>query len=364
MERARSILIDKLSSTFIEELKGEVDEIYLVGGAIRDAFFGKVAKDFDFVLSENAFEKTLKFLEKKHIRYFTLNKGNFLSIRAIEDGLTFDFTKIANNIKYDLLLRDYTINAIYYSIKRNKFFYNDISLNDLKKRILRVISPSSISYDPLRSLRGIRLAATFDLSIDETTKEKIRNGFSLLHTVKKERRREETKKILNIDINSLIKVLKLFFPERDFSVAYKKCRVSKEFEILNREINKDFTYRDALTVALFSQALQCNLANTLGLTRKEREIVEQIMKEKVVNDFDSLFSIFVRYREIFIPLCIAVLSFDKKEAIKIGTLIMKWSKIKFDGNKLKMQYNVKGKALGKLKERLLKNECRRLYEEV
>ncbi len=365
MERARSILINILSSTFVEELKEKVGEIYLVGGAIRDAFYGRAVKDFDFALTEIAFKETIKFLERKHIRYFTLNKDKLLLIRVVQKESTFDFVKITDNIDYDSTLRDYTINAVYYSLIQNKFFYKNISINDLRKHILRVVSSSSILYDPVRALRGIRLVGALNLSIEEKTKKEIKNGFSLLHTVKKERKREEAKKILKLDIQSLIKILKLLFPDKDFSVVYEKYILSKEFKVLDKEINRDFTYRDAFTVILFSQVFSdCPLTDILGLSKKEKEIVQRIMKEKISDDFDSLFSIFVRYREIFVPLCTVLLLFKKERAIKVGRLTESWSKIKLNGNKLKMQYNMQGKALGKLKEQLLKNACRRFYEEI
>ena len=76
MERVKTIITDALSNTFVEALKAKRIDIYIVGGAIRDAFYGKNLKDFDFIVRENDFEKVLDFFEKSNLKYFFLNAKN------------------------------------------------------------------------------------------------------------------------------------------------------------------------------------------------------------------------------------------------------------------------------------------------
>lgn len=363
MERVKTIITDVLSDTFVEALKAKISDIYIVGGAIRDAFCGKDLKDFDFIVRENDFEKVLDFFENSSLKYFFLNAKDFLLLRTIQGDYTFDFMKITNSIDNNLMLRDYTINAVCYSFSEKKFFYRDISLEDLKNRVLRAVSPTSISEDPVRVLRGIRLAAAFGLSIDEDTKEQIKSAFFSLESTKRERRREELKKILNLDIQSVLKVLEIFFPGKDFSFILKKTNLSGQLNKLDREINRDFTYRDAFIVALFSHVLlDYHVLDILGLNRKEAEIANKIAGENVEYSFDSLFSLFTRYRSICVPLAAALFSLEEKEAAKASKFFVECSKVKVDGSKLREKFNVEGKELGALKRQILEKECKKLYE--
>ena len=363
MERVKTIITDALSNTFVEALKAKRIDIYIVGGAIRDAFYGKNLKDFDFIVRENDFEKVLDFFEKSNLKYFFLNAKNFLLLRTIQSNYTFDFMKITNSVDNNLMLRDYTINAVCYSLSEKKFFYRTISLKDLENRVLRAVSPNSISQDPVRVLRGIRLAAAFDLSIDEDTKEQIKSAFFFLKSTKRERRREELKKILDLDVQSVLKVLEIFFPGKDFLFILKRTDLSGQFNKLDKEINMDFTYRDAFIVALFSHVLlDYPVLDILGLNRKEVEIANKIAGEKVEDNFDSLFSLFIRYRNICVPLAAVLFSLEEKEAIKASKFFAECSKVKIDGSKLREKFNVEGKELGALKRQILEKECKKLYE--
>ncbi len=363
MERVKTVITGTLSYTFVDALKAKVSDIYIVGGAIRDAFYGKDLKDFDFIVRENDFEKVLDFFENNNLKYFFLNAKDFLLLRTIQGDYTFDFMKITNSIDNNLMLRDYTINAVCYSLSEKKFFYKAISLKDLENRVLRAVSPTSISEDPVRVLRGIRLAAAFGLSIDEDTKEQIKSAFFFLKLTKRERRREEIKKILDLDVQSVLRVLELFFPGKDFSFIFKKTNLSGQFNKLDKEINRDFTYRDAFIVALFSHVLlDYPVLDILGLSRKEAEIANKIAGEKVEDSFDSLFSLFTRYRNICVPLAAALFSLEEKEAAKASKFLVECSKVKIDGSKLREKFNVKGRELGVLKRQILEKECKKLYE--
>ncbi len=363
MERVKTIITAVLSDTFVETLKAKISEIYIVGGAIRDAFYGKDIKDFDFIVRENDFEKILDFFEDSNLKYFFLNAKDFLLLRTIQGDYTFDFMKIIDSVDNNLMLRDYTINAVCYSLSEKKFFYKDISLKDLKNRVLKAVSPTSITEDPVRVLRGIRLTAAFGLSIDEDTKEQIKSAFFFLKETKRERRREELKKILDLDIQSVLKVLEIFFPEKDFSFILRKTGLSLQFNELDKEINRDFTYRDAFVVALFSHVfLDHPVLDILGLSRKEVEIVNKIAKEKVEDSFDSLFTLFARHRSIHVPLAAALFSLGEKGASKVARFFIECSKVKIDGSELREKFRVEGKELGVLKRQILERECKKLYE--
>ena len=67
---------------------------------------------------------------------------------------------------------------------------------DLQERLLRQVSPMAFPEDPLRMLRGIQLAARFQLQIEPATREAMRTHAATITTVAAERSAEELRKLL------------------------------------------------------------------------------------------------------------------------------------------------------------------------
>ncbi|MBL8050570.1 MAG: HD domain-containing protein, partial [Anaerolineales bacterium] len=68
---------------------------------------------------------------------------------------------------------------------------------DIELKTIRACSPTSFTDDPVRVLRGVRLAAVFDFSIDKQTREWMKQASSQVRSVSIERARDEIFKILN-----------------------------------------------------------------------------------------------------------------------------------------------------------------------
>jgi len=173
--------------------------IYLVGGAIRDIILKREIKDYDFVVQE----MTAAFLdhlgERLEANVFPMGKGRHEGVyRLVKGEHTIDFAIMeGDTIDQDLLRRDFTINAIAYSFKENKFFSSPQAMEDLKARRIGLVSPQALQVDPLRMLRAVRYRCTlpgFDLT--PKLKGAITRHQGLISDVAPERIRAELDQII------------------------------------------------------------------------------------------------------------------------------------------------------------------------
>ncbi|MCG6659551.1 polynucleotide adenylyltransferase PcnB [Halomonas campisalis] len=162
-------------------------EAYLVGGCIRDALLGKMPKDFD-VATDATPEQVRELFRNSRIigRRFRIvhvrfgrevievttfrgqpgdDHGDHLAQQS-EDGLLLR-DNVWGNIQEDAIRRDFTINALYYSIA--DFSIHDFAdgVRDIESRTLRLIGDPATRYreDPVRMLRAVRFAAKLDFHI-------------------------------------------------------------------------------------------------------------------------------------------------------------------------------------------------------
>jgi len=98
----------------------------------------------------------------------------------------------------DARRRDFTVNALYYDPASEEIVDLHGGLDDLKKRMLRVIGDPETRYreDPVRMLRGVRLAAKLGLTLEAQTREPIRSLAPLMERVPPARLFDEMLKLL------------------------------------------------------------------------------------------------------------------------------------------------------------------------
>ena len=90
--------------------------------------------------------------------------------------------------------RDFTINAIAWDPRRDEYIDPFGGRDDLEHRRLRVVDPATFADDSLRVLRGVQLAARFELTPDDAT-ARICRGIAL-DDLPAERIRGEMEKLL------------------------------------------------------------------------------------------------------------------------------------------------------------------------
>ena len=180
--------------------------LYLVGGSIRCLLMKDYEKimDLDFT-SDNALKLAGLFARKTKGTFILLDGEEETArvvIRNRDKEFILDFSQIkGSNIEEDIYNRDFSINAIAVSFKD---LYNDkIELidptggkDDIKNRIIRVISDKSFTNDPLRMVRAFRFSAVLDFDITSDTFRLIRDERRKLNFVSKERIEAELFKML------------------------------------------------------------------------------------------------------------------------------------------------------------------------
>ena len=157
---------------------------YLVGGAVRDLLLGGHPKDFDIATDATPEECKRLFRNCRLIgRRFRLAHvvfGNEIVEVATFRGSSDDGSgdrhvidgrivrdNVYGSIEEDAIRRDFTMNALYYSIA--DFSVRDYvgGYEDIQRRELRLIGDPEQRYreDPVRMLRAVRLAAKLDFKI-------------------------------------------------------------------------------------------------------------------------------------------------------------------------------------------------------
>ena len=206
--------IDKKLNKFVKELNksGVLDwadklkkkfpksEVYLVGGAVRDAVFGiENKKDYDFVVrkvSMRDLEKflsrlgwvellgknfgVLKFKPKKNTKTLepfdiALPRSEFSIARGRYKGFKVKFNKDLN-IEQDLFRRDFTMNAIAIFLSKEIQIIDPFNgLDDIKKKIIRCTGASDkrLSEDYTRILRAVRFACQLNFKIAPEIKKAV-----------------------------------------------------------------------------------------------------------------------------------------------------------------------------------------------
>ncbi|MFA6955025.1 MAG: hypothetical protein WC538_04050 [Thermoanaerobaculia bacterium] len=143
---------------------------FLVGGAVRDLILGREPRDADVAIA-GAAEEAARFAKACGGRVIALGSAPFDVVRVAARGVVYDFAEIVGaSIEDDLARRDFTIGAIALPLDAAREIVDPFDgAGDVERRLLRMVKESNFTDDPLRVVRGARLAAELALSIDEAT---------------------------------------------------------------------------------------------------------------------------------------------------------------------------------------------------
>ncbi len=177
-------------------------ELYLVGGALRDALLGRLSHDYDFAVAKNAIDAARRVAAAFGADFYVLDE-TFDTARVIisnKDGERdlLDFAAFrGDDLDADLRGRDFTINAIAFDLRRQTILDPLNGASDLRANIIRACSNTALQDDPIRVLRAVRQAAAFGFKIDAGTRRAMKQAASSLSSVSAERQRDELFKILD-----------------------------------------------------------------------------------------------------------------------------------------------------------------------
>jgi len=188
---------------------------YLVGGCVRDLLLSKHPKDYDIATEAQPrdVKRSLRnaYIVGKRFRLVLVKRGNqqfevatfrrdLDKNKELPDSVP-EGDNLFGSPEQDANRRDFTINGLLYDPIDNKLIDYCGGLEDLKENMVRMIGEPDkrLKEDPIRILRGIRLAHLIRFVIEPSLRLSMqKNAASLLETALP-RRREEFLKFLRLD---------------------------------------------------------------------------------------------------------------------------------------------------------------------
>jgi poly(A) polymerase len=199
--------------------------VYLVGGAVRDALLGRNIHDLDFVLEKDAIKIARRVANSLKADFFPLDTerdtGRVILTNQGGSRTLMDFASYrGRDLEADITGRDFTLNAIALNLADNSIYDPLGGALDLKEKRLRACSPSAFIDDPVRILRGIRLAANFGFHILPDTRRAMKEAAVFVGDISPERMRDELFRLLDgnqpavcLRALDLLGALEKIFPE-------------------------------------------------------------------------------------------------------------------------------------------------------
>jgi len=219
-------LLPSLAAEMLTHLP-DAPRLWLAGGAVRDQILGRPIVDLDFAVDGEARRLARRVASRLGADYYELDAehdtGRVL-LPAARGRQCLDFARLrGRSIEEDLTRRDFSIDAMAVSPETPERVIDPTGgLQDLRDRTLRLAGPTAIEDDPLRALRGVRLATELELRIEPNTLARIRGAASSLSRISPERIRDEWLRVLQagrpgrpIRLLDHLGLLSAFCPEID-----------------------------------------------------------------------------------------------------------------------------------------------------
>ena len=214
------------SNRVFKLLKETNNDLFLVGGAVRDILLGAdpdSIHDFDIIVTDiTAKEFVSNFCKKNEVTTsITLDEENNIYRIILSDKINYiDVTApVENSFEADIKRRDITINSIAYDLKKDEIVDITGGVNDIKNGIIRAISEDNFIDDPLRMLRVYRFASTLGFKIDKETEGFIEKHKGLVLLPAVERRNCEILKLFGgkycdkvLEKMDKVGLIDIFFP--------------------------------------------------------------------------------------------------------------------------------------------------------
>ena len=157
---------------------------YVVGGAIRDLVAGREPADVDvaspdpLAAARTVRDRVIRLGGEEHL----------VAYRVVDQSHVYDFAEILDgDIERDLARRDFTVNAMAVDLASGAFLDPHGGRDDVGRAIVRMVQPSNFDDDPLRTLKAVRMAVRYDMTVDPATLDAIRSRASKITSVAAER---------------------------------------------------------------------------------------------------------------------------------------------------------------------------------
>ena len=205
---AIKILLPEKVNMIIKTIQAAGFEAYAVGGCVRDSILGRIPDDWDITTSakpleiKNLFKRTIDTGIQHGTVTVMMDKEGFEVTTYRIDGEYEDSrhpkeVTFTSNLREDLRRRDFTINAMAYN---EEVGLVDIfgGISDIEKKIIRCVGDAKERFteDALRMMRAVRFSAQLGYSIEEGTKEAIKELAPNLKNISAERIQVELVKLV------------------------------------------------------------------------------------------------------------------------------------------------------------------------
>ena len=159
-------------------------DCYVVGGAIRDLLLGRDPADADVACLD-----PLAAAKSIHSRVIRLGDERHLSAyRVVLPEHVYDFAELLDHeIEADLARRDFTINAMAVNLTLDVLLDPHSGQRDVEAGLVRMVRASNFDDDPLRVLKGVRMAVKYGFEIEPATLAAMRQRAPRIREVARER---------------------------------------------------------------------------------------------------------------------------------------------------------------------------------
>jgi poly(A) polymerase len=315
-----STLISKEAIKVLKKLNRKGYDAYLVGGSVRDGLLEKTPKDFDVVTNAEPEQVRRVFsncrLIGKRFRLAHIYFGSYIievaTYRAAEAGqkavrkqhaagVILRDNVYGKSVREDALRRDFTVNALFYDLKKQTVIDYVGGISDLHDRKIKLIGHPETRYqeDPVRMLRAVRFCAKLDFTIDPPSEKPIFELGALLEMISPARLFEEYIKLFlkgegvkTFDLLRKYQLLQYLFPALDGKLKHDKTFQSTQNLVLaalnntDKRVQSQQPVSPGFLIAIFlwptleSRLKDFLIKNPMSIYEARFIVGEQVLKEQ------------------------------------------------------------------------------------
>ena len=338
----------------------KIDDIDIATILTTDQIREKFKATYLKVIDTGIKHGTVTLVSEKHkVELTTLRKdiktdGRHAKVEYIDDW------------KQDSERRDFTINAIYLDIK-GKIFDPQMGKVDLKNKIVKFIGDPQkrIEEDYLRIIRFIRFKIMYDINVETTTSDAIKQNLDGIKKISKERILIELLKIL--DLQNFLKINESSNLKEIFSMIFPEFLYLNRLDRLKKVCKQSELNRDILLAVLLIDEKdnyeyflhKYNASNKImEMLKKFNKNLKELKNNKDFFEKDLIKNVYFNGKKHLIALNLVNFSINTKvKPYDFSKILNKILKTKvplmpIDGELLKQKGMKEGKSLGNALKKL------------